>query len=137
MKQAFEKYQNECMFYKLVANMFQIVANNRLSCQDILSAAMLAVLFYERDVRTAEFVGTQPAANNGGYVRGYKAISFDDFVKIRDCQGTKMYDGSNAIICKPRLGGRWFCDFTSCSIWRKLGRRADIKVVKISSHNKC
>ena len=69
MKQAFEKYQNNVVFNKLVANMLQIVASNHLSCQDILSAAMISVLSYERDLRTAEHSGTQPTANNSAMVK--------------------------------------------------------------------
>lgn len=69
MEQAIKMYRDNVSFNSLVSNSLQCLITKYLSCQDVLSAAMLAVLFYERDIRTAENRGTQTTANNSAMVK--------------------------------------------------------------------
>ena len=69
MKQAYEMYRNNVIFNALVSNSLQCLITKHLSCQDVLSAATMAVTYFERDTRTAENQSTQPTANNSAVVK--------------------------------------------------------------------
>lgn len=69
MEKAIKMYRDNVVFNSLASNSLQCLITKHLSCQDVLSAAMLAVLFYERDIRTAENQGTHPTASNSAMVK--------------------------------------------------------------------
>ena len=66
-------------------------------------------------------------------MRGWKAISFNQFLEIMQCRKSTLFLGNKIEFCN-KIDKLTFCLGSDCPLWRKLGS-AGIKVSKIIANN--